>query len=596
MGGASPIGRAPVKSLHTALATGVLGTILSLATAPAALAAPDRASAARIAAPDLSAYHAIWAQLDRQAWTDARAAILRLDADDPMRPYLLAKLYLAKDSPRVELFDLLDILARAPHLPQAEQLSRLAVKRGAQILPDRPQIRQLVYTGGSPQRSILKPLAGDPVADQILPSVVNYIKLDQPAAAEALIDGQSAGIGAAALTELRQRVAWSYYITNDVANARRLAMAAAAGGQGPFVAPAYWVAGLAAWRAQDWRDAAAAFSQVAARTGDADLRSAGHYWAARARMAAGQPQNVNRLLTAAAREEESFYGLLARETLGIQPPRSLVRTTSSASDRRALERLPNVRVAATLATMGRIADADETLRHQATLSEAGRYDALIDLAGDLSLPRTQLWLAQRSPDGVKKHAYLRYPAPAWTPERGWRVDKALLFAHALQESRFQTDVVSPAGARGLMQVMPGTASDLARERGEQVNTADLSNPSLNMEYGQRYLEKLSRMGATDGLLAKVVAAYNAGPVPVERWRDQVQDGGDPLLFIESVPYYETRAYLNAVLRNFWMYQMEEAGHSPALAAMAQGLWSRFPGTGRDAAVRIQANGRARSAD
>ncbi len=117
-----------------------------------------------------------------------------------------------------------------------------------------------------------------------------------------------------------------------------------------------------------------------------------------------------------------------------------------------------------------------------------------------------------------------------------------------------------------------------------------------MEFGQRYLEKLSGMSATDGLLAKVVAAYNAGPLPVDRWKYQIRDEGDPLLFIESVPYYETRAYVNVVLRNYWMYQMENSAKSSALTAMAQGLWSRFPGKNGDVAVRMTATGRAMGSD
>src|SRR3546814_4222915 len=104
--------------------------------------------------------------------------------------------------------------------------------------------------------------------------------------------------------------------------------------------------------------------------------------------------------------------------------------------------------------------------------------------------------------------------PKWTPDGGWRVDKALVFAHALQESNFRASVVSPAGARGLMQVLPGTAKMMARQRGGIVDPAQLDNPSTNMEYGQRYLERLRDMSATGGLLPKVMAAYNAGPVPV----------------------------------------------------------------------------------
>ena len=88
------------------------------------------------------------------------------------------------------------------------------------------------------------------------------------------------------------------------------------------------------------------------------------------------------------------------------------------------------------------------------------------------------------PKARKLAAATRYPQPRWEPNGGWKVDPALVFAHTLQESRFQRTVVSPAGAYGLMQVRPGTAKDLARWRGESVNPADLRIPAVNMDFGQ----------------------------------------------------------------------------------------------------------------
>lgn len=573
---------------------GILMSLTALATAPIARA--DDA-VATLAPADTGRYRTIFDKLDQSAWTDAKTAILALDEGDAMRPYLLARLYLAKDSPRVELFDILDLLAKAPYLPQRDQLSRLATRRGAQILPDGPQIRQLMYVGGSPQRGILQRIQGDPVSDLLSPQIAAAIKADTPSLAESLIASQGTGLTPACLTEVRQRVAWSYFITGDVTNARRLAQQAVAEGNGPYMAPAYWVAGLASWRQRDWDASAAAFANVAARADNADLRAAGYYWAARAQMAGRHPQKVSALLQAAAREEETFYGLLAGETLGLPVARGLVRDPVSATDLRRIAALPGARIATTLARMNRTADADEALRYQASIAGPESYEAIVRLASELSLPRAQLWLAQRSPTGVRAHPYTRYPRPDWTPTGGWRVDRSLLMAHALQESRFQTDALSPAGARGVMQVLPGTANDLAAARGEAINAVDLYNPNVNIEYGQRYLERLSTMSATDGLLAKVVAAYNAGPLPVERWKSQIRDEGDPLLFIESVPYYETRAYVNVVLRNYWMYQLENnSGRSNALTAMAQGLWSRFPGQSGELAVRLTAAGRAAGDD
>jgi soluble lytic murein transglycosylase-like protein len=541
-------------------------------------------------------YKAILTQLDGKKWAGAKAAILALDESDTMRPYLLARLYLAKESPRVDLFDLLDLLGKAPHLPQAEQLGKLATKRGAQILPDKPQVRPLVWMGGAPQRRTLSAVKNDPVADAIREQLLARIVADDPTGAEELLDQAEGDFTAEGLTELRHRIGWSYYLAGDTRNARRMAMSATAAGGGAWLASAWWTAGLSAWRENQWNEAAQAFYKAAKEAGDGDMRSAGYYWSARAVMADRHPERVNDLLRAAAREGESFYGLLARETLGLAPPRMLPRETVSEQDWAALKASPNARNAVLFTALGQSGDADASLRREAELTGATLYAALVHLASDLNLPTTQLWLAQRSPGGKQAGAYDRFPAPDWEPALGWQVDKALVYAHALQESRFQTDARSTADARGVMQVVPATGRELAAKAGMSFSVEQLYDPSVNLALGQLYLKKLAAMPATGGLLPKVVAAYNAGPTPVDRWNIQVRDDGDPLLFIESVPYYETRAYLNAVLRNYFVYQMEQQGNSPALKAMAQGMWTRFPDGKKTIAVRMTAGGRDAGAD
>src|SRR5690606_9281878 len=132
---------------------------LVLATAGAPLTAAPTATGvvnsaiAPVNQAERARYGGIFTLLGGQSWSAAKTAIAALDETDSMRPYLLAELYLAKGSPRVELFDLLDLLAKAPHLPQAERIGALARKRGAQLLPDLPATRQLMWTGTSPQRA-----------------------------------------------------------------------------------------------------------------------------------------------------------------------------------------------------------------------------------------------------------------------------------------------------------------------------------------------------------------------------------------------------------------------------------------------------------
>jgi soluble lytic murein transglycosylase len=117
--------------------------------------------------------------------------------------------------------------------------------------------------------------------------------------------------------------------------------------------------------------------------------------------------------------------------------------------------------------------------------------------------------------------------------------------------------------------------------------SDLDRPSVNLEYGQSYIEKLRDMGATGGLLPKVIAAYNAGPAPVIRWNSEIRDNGDPLLFIESIPYWETRGYVSIILRNYWMYEIQRGKNGGSMKGLAQYLWPTVPADGRSAAVRVK---------
>ncbi|MBP6379746.1 MAG: lytic transglycosylase domain-containing protein, partial [Sphingorhabdus sp.] len=410
------------------------------------------------------------------------------------------------------------------------------------------------------------------------------IKADNPAGAEALLNEQGLSLDSDALTELRYRVAWSYYIENDDANARRLAATARVAG-GAWATQSEWVHGLASWRLGDQREAFASFDKVSRSADNDELRSAALFWSSRAAMAARQPQQVQPRLQAAARLQETFYGLLASEALGMEPVASKTMRYYSTNWKQ-LGQQENVRTAVALAAIGKDSLADEALRHQAKIGNPEQHSALAQVAGALNLPATQLWMGHYGPSGEKLDPMMRYPYPNWTPIGGWRIDPSLVYAHSLQESAFRTSVISGAGARGLMQVKPTTAQEMARARGAFLSANDLDRPSVNLEYGQSYIEKLRDMNATGGLLPKVIAAYNAGPAPVTRWNSEIRDNGDPLLFIESIPYWETRGYVSIILRNYWMYEIQRGKNGGSMKGLAQYLWPTVPKEGRVATVRM----------
>jgi len=555
----------------------------SLSAIPGAERIPSQLDAAQ-----RDGYRTVFTAIRESRWTDAQIGLDTMKPG-PLHAIARAELYTAKGSPKVELEPLLAFLNEAPELPEAAAIARLATARGAIELPPLPQAQTLIWQDGAPRRAHAKSIKSDLIAADLALKMQPYVKADMGTEAQALLEGTE-GLTPEAQTEWQQKIAWIYYIAGDDGNARAMAAKAAAG-VGDWAVQGRWVGALSAWRSGDCGAAGAAFESVAASAGDVDLRAAALYWASRADMACGRPEKISGRLTTAAQYPESFYGQLARQALLLKDAPKIA-TGRVAGDWAMLEKRPNVRVAAALAEIGETELADDVIRQQARIGDPREFTGLVRLAEALDLPSTAVWLAHNCPAGTSSApavAEARFPTPSWTPASGWRVDKALVYAHTLEESGFRKQVVSPAGAYGLMQIMPSAATDYSRERGFTVDRTALSNPSTNMDIGQRHLERLRDMaGVTGGLLPKVIAAYNAGPKPVGDWNAIVRDGGDPLLYIESIPYWETRGYVTTVLRNYWVYEGKTGKAAPSRAALAQGLWPRFPGLPGAAAVRLNA--------
>jgi soluble lytic murein transglycosylase-like protein len=439
------------------------------------------------------------------------------------------------------------------------------------IIPEKP-----IYSiGSSPYRYKAKPVQGEPYADQLRALLDPLVKADDAAGAEAQLNIYGPQLSAEARAEAATRVAFIHYCLGQDADARRVADTWRGGATGEWASQAAWVSALASWRLSDWNAASTDFQQVAQLAQQRELRAGAYYWAARAEQAAGRPGSVERLLRAAASTPEaieSFYGLVARETLGM--PTRLAPDPFTAGDP-PIDSLPNVQRAIELVRIGEPALAEEILRHQARIGAPSEHHALIQLAKRLDLPAAQLWLADNGQWGARSDAADRYPNPSWRPVNGWRVDPALAYGHIVQESAFRRTAVSHAGAVGLMQVLPVTAQLVSRNRGVPYNPGALTDPTYNLEYGQSFLEMMRSEPGTAGQLPRVIASYNAGPLPVARWA-AINDKGDPSLWIESIPYWETRYYVPAVLRNMWVYQGLNDEDRTTLRDIAEHRWPVFP--------------------
>lgn len=337
-------------------------------------------------------------------------------------------------------------------------------------------------------------------------------------------------------------------------------------------ADAAWAAGLAAWRAADYSSAARAFEDVASSGRSDWFIAGGAFWAARAHLFDRQPEQVARWLSVAAEAPQTFYGLLARRILGLPMPFQWELSDADHAALAGVRGSADGQSALALIESGQYDRAERLLR---TLAASGRPDLahgamIVAESGgmaDLAF-RLQRFLVSY---GIEFHR-AAYPIPRWRPEGGFSTDRALVYALMRQESNFNPAAVSRAGARGVMQLMPATARFVARSSGFPGGAAHFKRPEVNIALGERYLEMLLADDSVGPDLFLLTAAWNGGPANVERWRRESQVYDDPLLFIETIPFGETRAFIEHVLANLWIYRHRLGIASPSLDSLAAGQW------------------------
>jgi soluble lytic murein transglycosylase-like protein len=370
------------------------------------------------------------------------------------------------------------------------------------------------------------------------------------------------------------RAAREAYYSGDVQKALALAIA---GGE-------TWIAGLSAYRLGDYRAAQSYFEQVAHdQNEDEWLRAAGAFWAARTASQAGHGRDAQTLLGEAARSPHTFYGMIAVRQLALagvsaapaedsyDPIASLlVRASYAGPDTASLDRLvasdPRARRATALAQVGRWRDAGMELRAGLSLAETPELrDDWTALA--LALNANAPLNAGRP---VRRVGGEDYPLPPLDPVGGFTIDKAMVYALVRQESRFDPMAVSAAGALGLMQVRPSSAADVVGDDKLLADNSPLFDPAFNLRAGQDYFTWLMDRGVKSPDLLRAVAAYNGGPATLNRTAAQLGGDCDTLLLIESLPFKETRNYVEKVMASYWTYRQLMGAENKTLDAMASG--------------------------
>ena len=574
-------GRAKIRFAKSLPLIALLSVVAVLSWSPATLAADaiDPEAISVLSDRDIARYQRIFELQEQARWKQADKLIKGLD-NKLLMGHLQFQRYMHPTGYRSRYSELAAWLKRYSDHPRAWRVYKLARKRqGRARAPRRPMdTRYPGVTGQSARPSPPTPhrskLERRSVAT-FLANVRRQVRRGAPERAEKrywAMEKRGLIVPHEKAVAL-ERIAASYYYNGNDFKALKLATLGAELAR-EFVSTNDWIAGLANWRMGNFETAQKHFEYLGESERASDwLISAGLYWSARTALRLERPTEAAAFLAAASQYHETFYGLIAARQLGLQV---VINWSVPALENDSFKRLeghPAVKRAIALTEINRDDVADEELRLLWGRKGTQVQDDLLALTSFLNLPALQIRLGRAGGTGHPSPVATRYPLPDWVPAGGFTIDRAMIFAMVRKESGFLSRAKSHAGAGGLMQVMPATARWLTKNRRLfRKNRKRLFEPEFNMAVGQQYLEFLLRQEYVEGNLLMTLAAYNGGPGSLVGWRKDVDYQQDPLLFMESIGFYETRSYIERVMTNLWLYRMRLGQETPTLDALASGAW------------------------
>ncbi|MCW3849089.1 lytic transglycosylase domain-containing protein [Sphingomonas sp. LB-2] len=345
-----------------------------------------------------------------------------------------------------------------------------------------------------------------------------------------------------------------------------------------------WLAGQTAmYRLARPADAVGMFDRYGHGSKTPQTNSKGLYWAGRAAEASNQAATANVYLEKAAGFPDLYYGQLATERLGRalkRPPDFTARVVDPAVRDRFYKR-ETVRAAQLLGTLGDYESQGLFIR-QIAKDATSDTDHILSAELSRAIGRPDLGvMVGRSAleNGLSDYTAAGYPSVR-VPD-GSQGLWTIIHAIARQESQFDRTAVSHAGARGLMQLMPGTARETAGKMGLTYNRDALTTDTdYNIQLGSTYFQRMFDLYQSYPL---AVAAYNAGPGNVNKWiaanGDPRMPGGDMVLWVEKIPIFETKNYVQRVLENAVVYDLlnPERARSHGPANLSWYLGKRTPG-------------------
>ncbi len=540
-----------------------------------------------LSSDDAALYRLIFELQGKGNWVEADRLIGRL-GDRLLMGHVLAQRFLHPTAYRSSYPELRAWLEHYADHPQAPTIHRLAGRRqtNGAAPPPEPVAGFLAGSGQELLEELPtnydgpadRPAAQSRAVADWLAAVRRLVGQGEPTDARKLLRHEHARFADDVERDLaRWFIARGYLVFRKDAEALELASAAAVR-SGHVEPQIHWTAGLAAWRLGEIGRAAKHFTALAEAENAAlaDV-AAGAFWAARANLRLFEPARYRAYLEIAAAATDGFYGVLAQHVLGRPVLFDWHQTLHATDHMGALLRIEGARRAMALGQIGQKQAADDEIRKLAARANSSLTEALAALAEKLQLPATQMRVAQRArlQDG-RRHDGALYPVPPWTPEGGFSIDRALLFAIMRAESGFDPAAESHAGALGVMQILPSTAEAMAKRNDLAFEGAEsLRDPVTNLTFGQAYVERLRDTHFIGDSVIHIAAAYNAGLKRAEEWAERYGDIDDPLLLMESIPIPETRLYIKKFMSNLWAYRIKLGQRAPELEALAAGGWPTY---------------------
>ena len=531
---------------------------------------------------DIEQYRKIILYQETCNWKLANKYILKLK-NEILMGYVLAQRYLHPRCYRSQFLELSNWLKMYNDLPQAKRIYRLAIKRMPKGYKRPPTPSKVVGIKVSNFQKKIKKVYKSKLKltknqqkekRKLLNGIKSRVNKGWPTGAVKLLNQRDVKtlLDQVEIDQQKELIAKGYFLADKNELAIQYAFEAL---ENSFIHVPYvnWTAGLASWRLKDYKLAAKFFSDFSiALQEDEWHQASGSFWAARVFAELNEFEKINYWLRRAAKNPNSFYGMLASIILGIDEPIDWSKDKLDPGIEKKITALPSGKRMQALIQVGLIEELEkEIVKINSSMNkEVAMWS--IEIAQYFNLAYTQLKIVSRLAEyGIELPIKYFYPIPAWQPNGGYKIDSSLMYAFMHQESNFNSSAKSHKGAIGLMQIMPKTAKFISKNTEIRKNNISiLKNPEINLEVGQEYIEHLMDHKNINRNLIYLAAAYNGGPGNLKKWLENTNYQNDSLLFMESIPSRETRWFIEKVLTKYWIYKNQIGEKSNSLEILAKG--------------------------